>query len=144
MQQLYKPQRAFLRSMWSAVSMLLIALLLVSLASGTATISSIAKGFSLLVAYFLSIPVLFTFFTYIVINEKEFRSVTWLFMRTSILISHIRSIRLQKTFVGLATNVDVLYTNVEGKLSYKTIGTVEAYGAATISKVLNELLKVNT
>jgi hypothetical protein len=133
-----------LRSVWVAVSVLLAIFLLLSLTSGTATIASIAKGFSLLSACFLSIPVLFTVFTYIAVDKKELKSVKWLFMRTSILVSRIQSIRCQKSFVGLVTNVDVFYVNEGGQLSHTTIGTVEAYGAATISKILNELLKVNT
>jgi len=129
--------------MWIAALALLTVFLLLSLMSGTATIGSIAKGVPILVACCLWIPVLFTFCTYIGIDEKELKSVAWLFMRAPIHVSRIREIRCYKTFVGLVTSVDVLYINEGGKLSHKTIGTVEAYGAITISTILRELQKIN-
>ncbi len=143
MAKIYRPQWAFLKSIWIIFGILLLAFLLLGLTSATATTGSIVKGMSVLTLFYLVFPALATFFTYIALDDKKIKALKWLFSRTKILVSQIESIRCQKSFVGLFTDINISYLNQAGELHESSVGTLEAYGDQTVGEIFAKLVEAN-
>jgi len=86
---------------------------------------------------------MFTFYTYIQIDKDRLKFVKWLVMRGELAVSRIQSIKCQKTFMGLATDVDIYFLTESNTLSHNTVGTLEGYGNDAVREIVNQLLKVN-
>ena len=82
------------------------------------------------------------FYTYVSVDEKELKIVKMLFLRKTISISSIQSLKHKYTFAGAFQGVEVNYLNRSGRKDVSVI-PVSALGIRNVSAIIKQLIQQN-
>jgi hypothetical protein len=80
--------------------------------------------------------------TYAFFEGKNFRLVKFFFLRSTIPVMHIESIKRKRTFAGAFSGVEVAYKS-DNKQTKHAMIPISAFGAKNIGDMLNKFLEIN-
>ena len=129
------------KAVWGFAAFICLFFLVLLTTSGN-DLFSILKIEMLVAVFAFFFPTLFSCI-YISIDETSISFSRWGFFRVTVPIKKIEALYLRSSFVGVTKNVYIEYISSDQQVVRRSIGTVNAFGKKTMSKIVEHLKKVN-